>query len=174
MSKLQQLKQTTKQTVNEISTAAKAHVDLVKNQYTEYTTKHGDPLVRAKAAVRTPVVKTREQVVRLGKDVNVKTEQLANRVNERTGKVTGKVTIRTKEVAGQLTKQTEELSAKVLDRLPKKQTNGGAATKPAPKGDEVTKPAEKRTADAKETLSKAAEGAKKTPPPSGNRPKKSD
>lgn len=89
--KLEQIKKTTKETADELSKAAKAHVELAKNQYKEYTTRHGDPVEKLGNAVREPVEKTRARVVEVSKKAEKRAGDLAHKVNERTATLTKKL-----------------------------------------------------------------------------------
>lgn len=120
MNKLEQIKKSTKETVDEISKVAKAHVELAKTQYKEYVEKKGDPVERMQSAVRGPLTKGRETVVTLSKDVNAKTDALVKKVNTQTHDVTKRVSEKTASVTKKVSAKTEDVSKKVMDKVPKK------------------------------------------------------
>ncbi len=118
--KLDQLKKTTRQTVDELSEAARAHKALAKEQYQAFTDRHGETVERFETAVRQPILRTREQVQQVTQDVTTRTEGLAKQVNQRTSEITRTVGARAQELTREVNERTEDIAQTVLEQLPTK------------------------------------------------------
>lgn len=160
---LNNLRNRAKRTAEEIEKAAKEHVELAKNQYDDYTTRHGDPVDRATQVIREPLDKGRDRVIRLSKDVNQRTESVLEEVSQRTEGVTEVVRQQTEEVS-QLVRENLSRTRKMTDRevttAPVTETDTGEGSKPEQETEESSKSTSEN--DSAKGTSKGSSGSKKS------------
>lgn len=100
------MREQARQTVNDLSRYAAEHAELARDQYEDYTDRHGDPVERAREQAREPIEQTQRRILELSEDVNDRTQKLALEVTEQTDALTRTINA-----------EAERVTQEVVDRM---------------------------------------------------------